>query len=232
MPNPCPNTLVFRRLGFKTLRSVPSVSKLQVYLLPRGGNMGKTPMRGPRATVVMPWANCALLQGIYSLLPYLKARLPYLQSRAQLFLRICTHTHTTPISSDLCPPMLFKFAPMYSKIVTLPIKLPIISHPCPPKSHEHGWAWAPNVGLCYRVSGPSLFWKTKKKCNLTRALVTFSWFPMEFPTRWGLGFRRALELGEGLFRYASEPESSEALTKRYCGCCFDHGRHGDRRASC
>lgn len=34
---------------------------------------------------------------------------------------------------------------------------------------------------------------------------------MEFSTRRGLGFRRALELGEGLFRFASELESSEAL---------------------
>jgi len=22
-------------------------------------------------------------------------------------------------------------------------------HPCPPKSHGHGWAWAPSVGLCW-----------------------------------------------------------------------------------
>ena len=24
----------------------------------------------------------------------------------------------------------------------------ITPHPCPPKTHGHGWAWAPNVGLC------------------------------------------------------------------------------------
>ena len=39
-----------------------------------------------------------------------------------------------------------QIVPMYSIFVTLPI----ISHPCPPKTHGHEWAWvwAPNVGLC------------------------------------------------------------------------------------
>ena len=58
-------------------------------------------------------------------------------TRAQHFLQICTHIQSTPMSDDLCPPMPIRgiqIAPMYSKIVTLPI----ISHPCPPKSHGHG----------------------------------------------------------------------------------------------
>ena len=45
------------------------------------------------------------------------------------------------------PTHAIQIAPMYSKIVTLPI----ISHSCPPKTHGHGWiwawVWAPNVGL-------------------------------------------------------------------------------------
>ena len=73
----------------------------------------------------------------------------YLSIRAQHFLRSCTHTQTTSIHNDLCPPMpthAIQITPMYSKIITLPI----ISHMCPPKTRGHGWAWvwAPNVGLC------------------------------------------------------------------------------------
>ena len=44
-------------------------------------------------------------------------------SRAQHLLRICTHILTTPISSDLCPPMNKNIAPM----------------PGPPKTHGHGY---------------------------------------------------------------------------------------------
>ena len=48
---------------------------------------------------------------------------------------ICTHTQTTPINIDLCPP---------------------IPYQCPPKTHAHGWTWAwvwaPNVGLWCEVA--------------------------------------------------------------------------------
>ena len=43
----------------------------------------------------------------------------YERCRAQHFLRICTHAHTTPINNDLCPPM-----PTYSMTC---------AHLCPPK---------------------------------------------------------------------------------------------------
>ena len=36
--------------------------------------------------------------------------------RTQHFLRICTHTHTTPINNDLCPSMLFKLRPCIQKL--------------------------------------------------------------------------------------------------------------------
>ena len=41
---------------------------------------------------------------------------------------------------EMCPPMLFKLRPCIQKNATP-------AHPCPPKTHRHGWAWvwAPNV---------------------------------------------------------------------------------------
>ena len=60
-----------------------------------------------------------------------------------------TYAHPCPPIAWHVPTHAIQIAPMYSKIVTLPI----ISHPCPPKTHGHGWAWAwaPNVGLCWHV---------------------------------------------------------------------------------
>ena len=62
------------------------------------------------------------------------------------------HTHQQPSM----PTHVIQIAPMYSKIITLPI----ISHPCPPMNNNitpmptqnpwaWTWVWAPNVGLCY-----------------------------------------------------------------------------------
>ena len=58
------------------------------------------------------------------------------KAEPNIFLRICTHTQTIPISNDLCPPIAWHAS--------------TDAHPCPPKSHGYGWAWvwAPNVGLC------------------------------------------------------------------------------------
>ena len=88
------------------------------------------------------------------------------RSRAQHFLQIYTHTQTTPISNNLCPPIawhvptnahpcssncahVFKICNVTNNIVPMPIHAhpwTIISHSCPPKTHGHG-IWAPNVGL-------------------------------------------------------------------------------------
>jgi hypothetical protein len=45
------------------------------------------------------------------------------------------------IDAHPCPLMNNNIAPMHAHpwIIT--------SHPCPPKTHGYGWAWAPNVGL-------------------------------------------------------------------------------------
>ena len=47
----CSGIAVFRRLKFVTLRSVSGVSKARPYPKPLGGQMGREPARGPRATV-------------------------------------------------------------------------------------------------------------------------------------------------------------------------------------
>ena len=50
---------------------------------------------------------------LQSLRPQWWIRLQWI--RAQHFLRICTHTQTTPINNNLCPPMLFKLRPCIKK---------------------------------------------------------------------------------------------------------------------
>ena len=59
------------------------------------------------------------------------------------------------------------------------VTLPIISHPCPPKTHRHGWAWvwAPNVVLYStvyaRMQGDSKPWH----CHM----IAFWW---QWHTNW------------------------------------------------
>ena len=69
-------------------------------------------------------------------------------------------THAHP-QHDMCPHMTthaIQIAPMYSTMVTLPIILPITSHPCQPMNNiiaymptqnPWAWVWAPNAGLWY-----------------------------------------------------------------------------------
>jgi hypothetical protein len=53
---------------------------------------------------------------LFIYLPVLSQLLDYLASEPKFLLRICTHTQTITISSDLCPPtMLFKLRPCIQK---------------------------------------------------------------------------------------------------------------------
>ena len=50
-------------------------------------------------------------------------------SKPNVFLQICTHTHTIPIDNDLCPPMLFKLCPCIQKLCNV----------CYPPTPSLGW---------------------------------------------------------------------------------------------
>ena len=78
-----------------------------------------------------------------------------LECRAQHFLRICTHTYTTPINNDLCPPMpthsMTCAHPCYSYCAHVFKNYNIIkniTNNTAPMPTQNPWAWAPNVGLC------------------------------------------------------------------------------------
>jgi hypothetical protein len=55
--------------------------------------------------------------------------LDHYTSEPNIFLRICTHTHTITISSDLCPPKLFKLCPCIQKLCNV----------CYPPTPSLGW---------------------------------------------------------------------------------------------
>ena len=76
-------------------------------------------------------------------------------SRAQHVLPICTNTHTTPISNDLCPPMNNNITPM-------PTKTP------------WAWVWTPNVWHC-SVGATELGFSTPNHLNMCKPMYYGTW---------------------------------------------------------
>ena len=87
------------------------------------------------------------------------------RAKPNIFLRICTHTQTIPISSDLCPPM--------------PTHIMTCVHPCPPMP-THATQIAPmcsKIVLCV-LPAYTKFWldQTNKKSFIVLALAhSASW---------------------------------------------------------
>ena len=64
--------------------------------------------------------------------------------------------------------------PIHTHLETIPTHAhpwTIISNPCPPKTHGHGWVWAPNVRLWREVyfEGANRVWRTLKTSILNTA---------------------------------------------------------------
>ena len=99
-------------------------------------------------------------------LPFVES--PQMRTRAQHLFWFCTHTHTTHINIDLCPPMpthsitcahsCYSNCAHVFKICNITNNITNTIAPMPTQNPwAWAWAWAPNVGLCWEPSS----WRPK-----------------------------------------------------------------------
>ena len=97
-----------------------------------------------------------------------------------IFLRICTHTHTIPINNDLCPPM-----PTHSMTC---------AHPCPPMLFKLRPCFQKLCNVYYPPT-PSLGWIGHIKCRILSMASAWSASWLAYSLHLEVWLRLALDAG-------------------------------------